>query len=392
MKLSPIHDLIEEIRCGKMVILVDDADRENEGDLVIASDYITPQVINFMASEGRGLICLALPAEQIQKLGIPLMVNDHYNLSPNKTAFTVSIEAAQGVSTGISAADRALTIKVASSPNAQPHDIIAPGHVFPIRAQDGGVLKRAGHTEASVDLVRLSGLNPAAVICEIMNPDGTMARLGDLISFGQKHDIKIGTIESLIRYRIQTETFVEEVAQAKLPSIYGTGFQVKVFVNKLDGRQHLAIVKGDLRSSKPALVRVHTESITGDVFGSTRTRSGTYLRRALKQISDEGEGVLVYLRQEDMGSRLVERINFYRALDEGEIDEKKVEKSFRSDERDYGVGAQILRALGISRLRLLSNNPQKRVGLKGYGLEIVDQVPLCVEPEDISPHENEALS
>lgn len=392
MKLSAISDLIEDIRCGKMVILVDDADRENEGDLIIASDYITPQVINFMATEGRGLICLALPAEQIQRLGIPLMVNDQLNLSPNKTAFTVSIEAAHGVSTGISAADRALTIKVASSPHAKPSDIIAPGHVFPIKAQDGGVLKRAGHTEASVDLVRLAGLNPAAVICEIMNPDGTMARLDDLVGFAERHNIKIGTIESLIRYRIQNESFVEEVAQSSLPTEFGNDFQVKAFVNKLDGRQHIAIVKGALQTDRPVLVRVHTENIMGDVFGCKRSRSGLYLQSALKQISEFGSGVLVYLRQEDMGNRLIDRIKSYRALDNGDLPNGDLSmKSFRSDDRDYGVGAQILRALGVSQIRLLTNNPQKRVGLKGYGLEIVDQVKLEVDFDDRSPCDEEAM-
>ncbi len=374
-----MNELIEDIRNGKMVILVDDEDRENEGDLIIASDYITPQIVNFMATEARGLICLSLSSEQISRLGIPLMVNDSFNHSPNKTAFTVSIEAAHGVSTGISAADRALTIKVASSPNAKPQDIIVPGHIFPIRAQDGGVLKRAGHTEASVDLVRIAGLNPAAVICEIMNPDGSMARLPELKEFAKKHNIKIGTIESLIKYRVQNESFVEEKARAKLPSTYADGFEVRVFHNRLDGREHLALVKGDISSDEPVLVRVHSECLMGDVFGSLRTRSGEYLQQAMKKIDEEGSGVILYLRFEDMNNQLINRIKAYHLIDQGEPQTDEMTQVFRSDDKDYGVGAQMLRALGVRKLKLLTNNPSKRVGLKGYGLEIVESVSLPID-------------
>lgn len=381
--LDSVPDLIEDIKAGKAVILVDDEDRENEGDLIIAADYITPQMVNFMATEARGLICLSLTSEQIDRLNLPLMTKEESNRSPNRTAFTVSIEAAKGVSTGISAADRALTIKVAANPASQPHDIIVPGHVFPIRAQDGGVLKRAGHTEASVDLVRFAGLNPAAVICEIMNPDGTMARLGQLKEFAAKHGIKIGTIESLIKFRIQNESFLVERAQAVLPCRYGRDFNIRVFENLLDGREHVALVKGEIDPEKPVLVRVHSECLMGDVFGSLRTRTGEYLDMSMRRIQEEGAGVLVYLRLEDMGQRLRQRVQSYHQLDRGEKATEENKKVFRSDDRDYGIGAQILRALGARKLRLITNSHAKRVGLKGYGLEIVEEIPLPVNTEPL---------
>ncbi len=381
--LNTIPELLEDIKSGKSVILVDDEDRENEGDLILAADYVTPQAVNFMAVEARGLICLSLPSEQIDRLNLPLMTKDDTNRSPNRTAFTVSIEAAKGVSTGISAADRALTIKVASSPSAGPQDIIVPGHVFPIRAQEGGVLKRAGHTEASLDLVRMAGLNPAAVICEIMNPDGTMARLGQLVEFAQRHQIKIGTIESLIKFRIQTESFLTERAQAQMPCRYGNDFRIHVFENLLDGREHVAIVKGKIDPTKPTLVRVHSECLMGDVFGSLRTRSGDYLDLSFRRIAEEGSGVVVYLRLEDMGHRLRSRVQSYHQMDQGESPTDESRKVFRSDDRDYGIGAQILRALGVSQLRLITNSPAKRVGLKGYGLEIVEEIALPVPTEPL---------
>ena len=381
--LDSVPELIEDIKAGKAVILVDDEDRENEGDLIVAADYITPQMVNFMAVEARGLICLTLTSQQIERLNIPLMTKDETNRSPNRTAFTVSIEAAKGISTGISAADRALTIKVAANPSAQPQDIIVPGHVFPIRAQDGGVLKRAGHTEASVDLVRLAGLNPAAVICEIMNPDGTMARLPELIEFANKHGIRIGTIESLIKFRIQTESFVIERAQSILPCRYGKDFRIHVYENALDGREHVAIVKGEIDPEKPVLVRVHSENLMGDVFGSLRTLSGEYLDLSMKRIAEEGGGVLVYLRLEDMGQRLRHRVMSYHQMDRGEKATEESRKVFRSDDRDYGIGAQILRALGARKLRLITNSHSKRVGLKGYGLEIVEEIPLPLETEPL---------
>lgn len=383
MSLNPISELIEDIKSGKPVILVDDEDRENEGDLIVAADYITPQIVNFMAMEARGLICLSLTSEQIERLGLPLMTKEEDNRSPNRTAFTVSIEAAKGVSTGISAADRALTIKVASNPSAKPQDIIVPGHVFPIRSQRGGVLKRAGHTEASVDLVRMAGLNPAAVICEIMNPDGTMARMGQLVEFARKHSIKIGTIESLIRYRIQNESFVVERAQAHLPTTYGQDFRIHVFENTLDGREHVAVVKGTIDPDSPILVRVHSECLMGDVFRSLRTRSGDYLEQSMKRIESEGSGILIYLRLEDMGQRLRQRVLSYHQIDQGETPNEEIRKAFRSDDRDYGVGAQILRALGVRQLRLITNSHAKRVGLKGYGLEIVEEVCLPIDSEPL---------
>jgi 3,4-dihydroxy 2-butanone 4-phosphate synthase/GTP cyclohydrolase II len=383
MNLNSIPEIIEDIKSGRPVILVDDEDRENEGDLIVAADYITPQVVNFMAMEARGLICLSLTSEQIERLELPLMTKEEHNRSPNRTAFTVSIEAAKGVSTGISAADRALTIKVASSPSAKPSDIIVPGHVFPIRAQEGGVLKRAGHTEASVDLARLAGLNPAAVICEIMNPDGTMARMPELLKFASKHGLKIGTIESLIRYRIQNESFLIERAHANLPCRYGRDFKIHVFENQLDGREHVALVNGEIDPENPVLVRVHSECLMGDVFGSLRTRTGEYLDLSMKRIQEEGQGVLVYLRLEDMGQRLRSRVQSYHQLDQGESATEESKKVFRSDDRDYGIGAQILRSLGIRKLRLITNSHAKRVGLKGYGLEIVEEVSLPVSTEPL---------
>lgn len=383
MNLNTVAELIDDIKAGKMVILVDDEDRENEGDLVVAADYITPQTVNFMATQARGLICLSMTERQIGRLQLPLMVKEDTNRSPNRTAFTVSIEAAKGVSTGISAADRALTIKVAASPSAKPEDIIVPGHVFPIQAQEGGVLKRAGHTEASVDLVRMAGLNPAAAICEIMNEDGTMARLPQLTEFARIHGIKIGSIESLIKFRIQNETFVTEKARAKLPSKYGTDFSIHVFQNKLDGKEHVALVKGVVDPEAATLVRVHSDCLMGDVFRSLRTLSGDYLESALRKIDEAGGGVFVYLRLEDMDGRLVQRVQSYNQLDEGLKVDETLKTVFRSDDRDYGVGAQILRALGVRRLRLITNNHAKRVGLKGYGLEIVEEIPLPIDTEPL---------
>jgi 3,4-dihydroxy 2-butanone 4-phosphate synthase/GTP cyclohydrolase II len=357
-----ISDIIEDIRNGKMVILVDDENRENEGDLIVAADHVNPAIINFMALKGRGLICLAMVKEQIQKLGLPLMTKDQFNTAPNKTAFTVSIEAAKGVTTGISAADRSHTIRVASNPKSTTHDISVPGHIFPIQAQVGGVLKRAGHTEASVDLAVLAGLNPASAICEIMNEDGTMARVPELMKFAKENNLKIGTIEDLIEYRIAHDTFVEEIESVPFETRLGKGFTLKVFKNYLDNREHLALVKGELSKNEPCMVRVHTENVLGDLFGVKSSFSRKSFEESIKFIDSYGRGVLVYLRMEDMENRLVQRVKNY--------------ENPEFDKRDYGIGAQILRSLGLHKIILLSNSSSRRVGLKGYGLEIVENMSL----------------
>lgn len=367
------EELIEDMRQGKMIILIDDEDRENEGDIVLAADHVTAPLINFMAAEARGLICLALSPEQIDRLKLPLMVRDDMNDSPNKTAFTVSIEAAQGVSTGISAADRALTVKVASNPQAVPADLRFPGHIFPIRAQHGGVLKRAGHTEGSVDLARMAGCNPAAVICEVMNPDGSMARVPDLKNFAVKHGLKIGTIEDLIEYRLRRENLIEEIFQTELPPEFG-GFKARVFKSHVDGVEHLVLQLGDVVEGEPTLVRVHVDSFNRELL-SVLASGDSALCQSLDRIRAEGRGVLLLLRGNNRVSGLVHELKTWT----GELAHPLM------DNRDYGIGAQILRTLGAHQIRLISNKVERRVGIKAFDLEIVEIVPLN---EDIYENEN----
>lgn len=384
MNLASTLEIIEELKAGRMVVLVDEEDRENEGDLVMAAEFATPDAINFMARYGRGLVCLTLTDARCRQLGLKQMVND--NQTPHGTAFTVSIEAAAGVTTGISAADRATTIRVAIDPATQPSDLRRPGHISPLRARPGGVLQRVGHTEASVDLARLAGFHPAGVICEILSDDGSMARLPQLEQFCATHQLTLVSVAALVAHRLRTEQLVERVAEARLPAESGA-WRVIGYRNAVDDAEHVALVHGEVEGKENVLVRMHSKCLTGDVFHSLRCDCGVQLHRAMAKIVAEGAGVIVYLDQEGRGIGLLNKIRAYALQDEGDDTVQANERlGFKADLRDFGIGAQILRDLGLSTLRIMTNNPRKMVGLEGYGLEIVERVPL----ETVTTDENRA--
>jgi 3,4-dihydroxy 2-butanone 4-phosphate synthase/GTP cyclohydrolase II len=377
---ATIEQAVAEIREGRMVVVVDDPNRENEGDLTIAAQFATPEAINFMATHARGLICLCLTEERADEMGLRPMT-DH-NEAPLGTAFTVSVEAREGVTTGISAADRSRTIQVAIHPDSTPHDLVQPGHVFPLRAKPGGVLERIGQTEAAVDLARLAGLTPAGVVCEIMNDDGTMARVDDLVPYCERHGLKMITVADLVEYRRRHEKLVERGAAVRLPTDFGE-FQAIAFREKLTGKTHVALVKGDVDGAENVLVRVHSECLTGDVFHSLRCDCGEQLEHALAQIEAEGTGVLLYMAQEGRGIGLLNKLRAYELQERGlDTVEANVELGFPADARDYGIGNQILADLGLSTIRILTNNPKKLTGIDGFGLTVVEQVPIEVVPRE----------
>jgi 3,4-dihydroxy 2-butanone 4-phosphate synthase/GTP cyclohydrolase II len=381
MPLLTTREAIKEIKAGRMVILADDEDRENEGDLTMAAEAVTPEAINFMAKYGRGLICLSMTGEKIDSLNLPLMVE--HNTSKYQTGFTISIEARCGVTTGISAADRATTILTAVEDDAKPTDLVRPGHIFPLRGRDGGVIVRSGQTEGSIDLARLAGLRPSGVICEIMDEDGTMARMPALEKFSEKHGIGICTIADLIEYRMRTESFVKKVAETLIPTSIAGEFKAIVYENAVDDLLHIAMVKGHIDPEKPILVRVHSECLTGDIFASLRCDCGEQLQTAMEMIDQENSGVLLYIRQEGRGIGLVNKIKAYALQDQGlDTVEANERLGFKPDLRNYGIGAQILVDLGIKKMRLLTNNPKKMVGLEGYGLSVIEQIEIETEPNE----------
>lgn len=384
-KLNTIEEAIEDIRNGKVIIVVDDADRENEGDFLVASHHASPEVVNFMATHGRGLICISLTEERCKELDLPMMVNQ--NTASHETAFTVSVDLlGHGCTTGISASDRSKTIKALIDPTTRPEELGRPGHIFPLRAKTGGVLRRAGHTEASMDLARLAGLEPSGVIVEIMNEDGSMARLPELMVLAEKLSMKIVSIEDLIKYRINKETLIERMVDVKMPTTYGD-FKLVAYRHSESGQEHLALVKGEWEKGEPVLVRVHSSCITGDIFGSCRCDCGPQLHRAMEMIEAEGKGVILYMNQEGRGIGLLNKLKAYKLQEQGmDTVEANLELGFKMDERDYGVGAQILRDLGVCKMKLMTNNPTKRAGLIGYGLEIVERVSIEIAPNPHNQH------
>jgi 3,4-dihydroxy 2-butanone 4-phosphate synthase / GTP cyclohydrolase II len=380
-KFNTIDEAIDDIEKGRMVILVDDEDRENEGDLCMAAEKVTPDAVNFMARYGRGLICLSLTPERVEELRLPMMTDD--NTSSFGTAFTVSIEAKKGVTTGISAADRARTILTAINPKTTHEDLARPGHIFPLRARRGGVLQRAGQTEGSVDLAKMAHLNPSGVICEIMSDDGTMARVPELMEFAKRHNLKIVTIKDLIKYRMRTELFVRRLAEVKMPTSYGGEFTAIAYGNIVDDNVHIALVKGDIKPGNDVLVRVHSQCFTGDVFGSKRCDCGDQLHKAMEMIKKEGKGVILYMKQEGRGIGLLNKLKAYELQDSGlDTVEANIKLGFKPDLRDYGIGAQILVDLGVRKMKLMTNNPKKIIGLEGYGLKVVERVPMEINPNE----------